>query len=132
MKKGLRVSGSKEIAEAMRKFAAAEVQSVRKGVQKASLFLKGEAVQLAPIHYGPLRGSAFYSTDIFKGRVRGRVGFTAEYAPYVHEAPMKLDGQSRPKNGGTYWQGGENKFLQKAAGRNSKQIIDIIAKEAKF
>lgn len=118
----------------LRNFVRAEQKSVRKGLQKAALFIKGEAVQLAPVEFGNLRGSAFYNTDISRGFARARVGFTSEYAPYVHEAPMKLKGQPRQgKNQkGTYWESGENKFLSKAVNRNKHTILRLIASEAKF
>lgn len=128
------VKVSSDIASNMRKFITAEQKSVRKGLQKAGIFIKGEAVMLAPVEFGNLRVSAYYNTDISRGLARLRVGFTSKYAPYVHEAPMKLKGQPRKGEGhsGTYWQGGENKFLQKAVNRNKFEILKIIAKEAKF
>ena len=142
----VKIKGEKEIAAAMRKFINAEITQLRKGVQKAGMFIMGEAQQLTPVDAGILRASAFYSTDIMMGRVRGRVGYTAEYAPWVHEMPMKLKGQPRADFGktrddttfgggtgkGFYWDSGENKFLQKAYARNTTQIINIIAEEAKF
>lgn len=127
---GVRVTS--DISKNLRKFIGAETKSLVRGVGKAVLFVKGEAVQLAPIEFGPLRGSAFSQVEKTSRGVRGRAGFTARYAPFVHEAPMKLKGQPRVGGKGVYWQGGENKFLSKAVNRNKMQIIKIIAKEAKF
>lgn len=57
-------------------------------------------------------------------------GYTASYAVYVHEAPMTLKGQKRPKpRKGLYWdpQGrATNKFLEKAARENITQVNSII------
>tara|TARA_R110002110_G_scaffold11958_2_gene57070 strand:+ start:222 stop:644 length:423 start_codon:yes stop_codon:yes gene_type:complete len=62
-----------------------------------------------------------------------RVGYTAEYAVYVHEAPMTLRGKKRPKpTKGRYWdpQGrATNKFLERPfrAMKNSGELIRIIS-----
>ena len=145
-KTGVKITGFDELNVALAKFADAEQEKVRKGVQKASMFIKGESQQLTPVDFGVLRASAFYSTDIHNDYVRGRVGYTAEYAPWVHEMPMTLKGEPRGDFGktragvsfgggsgkGNYWDSGENKFLEKAINRNTKTIIKIIAKEAEF
>ena len=106
--------------------------NVRKGLSKAGLFIKAEAVERAPVEFGTLRNSAFsqLSSISFRGKPSVKVGFTAKYAPYVHEAPMKLKGQPRPGNKGVYWQGGENKFLEKAVKWNLPAILKIIQTEA--
>lgn len=120
------------ISEGFKKFATAEVNSLLRGMTKATLFVKGEAVQLAPIEFGPLRGSAFSQAEKRRGGIVGRIGFTAKYAPFVHEAPMKLKGQPRIGGKGVYWQGGENKFLSKALKRNTSTIMKMLQREAKF
>lgn len=120
------------LSQNMRKFAKAESNSLLRGVTKAVKFIEGEAVQIAPIEFGVLRGSAFSQAEKQRGGIVGRAGFTAFYAPMVHEAPMKLKGQPRGNGKGNYWQGGENKFLEKAVNRNKHTILRIIAKEAKF
>ena len=120
--------------------------NVRKGLSKAGLFIKAEAVERAPIDYGTLRGSAFsqISSISFSGQAFVKVGFTAKYAAWVHEMPMTLKGKPREDFGktregvsfgggsgkGVYWQGGENKFLEKAVKWNLKQILNIIQTEA--
>ena len=86
-----------------------EVQAIegrtRAGMQEVGLFIKGEAVEITPHRKGVLRGSAFYSTD---NGARGsgprvRIGYTAKYAPYVHEMPdpyipkSELVGPSMPR-----------------------------------
>lgn len=64
----------------------------REGVLQAALFVESEAVPMAPVETGSLRGSAF--TDVtapgFEPAI-ARVGFTAEYAPYVHEMERRSD-----------------------------------------
>ena len=115
-----------------------EIESIRgntrKGLSKAGLFIKGEAVERAPVEFGILRNSAFsqLSSLASKDNSSVKVGFTAEYAAYVHEMPMINKGKSRQGTGkkGSYWDGGENKFLEKAVKLNIKEILGIIQKEA--
>lgn len=106
--------------------------NTRNGLFKAGLFIKAEAVERAPVDYGALRNSAFTQVSplSFKGFPVVTVGFTAKYAAWVHEMPMKLKGKPRPGKRGVYWQGGENKFLEKAVKLNVREIIDIIKTEA--
>lgn len=103
------------------------------GVKAAGLFIKGEAVERAPVEFGVLRNSAFTQAERRANGSAAKIGFTSKYAPFVHEAPMKLKGQPRAGKGkGVYWQGGENKFLEKAIKFNVREIVDIIAKRAKI
>lgn len=103
------------------------------GVRAATLFIEAESVERTPIEFGVLRNSAYSDAEKQRDKIVGRVGYTAEYAPIVHELPMKLRGQPRSGKGrGVYWQGGENKFLQKAITNNLGTILKIIADRAKF
>ena len=103
-----------------------------KGIEAAAVFIKGEAQQLAPIHDGVLRNSAYTRMT---GPMAAEIGFTAEYAAYIHEIPVMISkGKPRPKRNGIpqgfYWQDGENKFLEKAVVRNMREIVQIIARRA--
>ena len=51
-----------------------------------------------------------------------RVGYTAKYAPYVHEMPSSFN-YTKPGTG--------PKFLEKAIKNNIKTILDIIQRRAK-
>lgn len=112
-----------------------------KALSAAARFIAGEAVALAPREFGVLRNSVFRDVT---PKV-ARVGFTAEYAGWVHEMPMKNKGKPRPLHypsgtrrddgskreglpNGTFWDKGENKFLEKAMNRNFQTIIAIIKK----
>jgi len=64
----------------------------REGLQLAAMHVESESVPMAPVDTGNLRGSAF--TDITAPKARpivARVGYTAEYAAYVHEMVRKFD-----------------------------------------
>ena len=133
MAKKVKLAGLNDVIKNLNK----EIENIEgdafDGIKAAGLFIKGEAVERAPVEFGVLRNSAFAQTEKrAKGPV-STVGFTAKYAPYVHEAPMKLKGQPRTGKGkGVYWQGGENKFLEKAIKFNVSEIISIVAKRAKI
>jgi hypothetical protein len=60
------------------------------------------------------------------------VGYTAEYAAYVHEnLEMKLKGEPRASGRGVYWgPKGESKFLEKTVRENERAIVEIVSKRA--
>lgn len=114
------------------------------GLAVAGEFIKSEAQQLTPVDEGVLRNSAFSKMQTSGPKTFVVVGFTAKYAPAVHEAPMALKGKPRGNFGktksgesfgggsgkGNYWDGGENKFLEKAVTQNLSKIVNIIARLA--
>lgn len=87
--------------------------AVKKALLYLGLMVESRAKGKTPVEYGFLRASAFTERDAEGFNVR--VGFSAAYAPYVHEATdEKLRGMPRPSGLGTYWSPGESKFLEKA------------------
>lgn len=112
--------------------------NVEKGIKAAGFFIKGESQARTPVDQGILRNSAFVKSGNSPEGPFATVGYTAFYAPYVHEAPMKLKGKLRPETRKTgdrsgksfFWDGGENKFLEKAAMENFASIINIITRFA--
>lgn len=134
----VKVSGLNQVLKNLNKEIKQIEGDTRAGLSKSGLFIKSEAVERAPVEFGNLRNSAFsqLSSMSFRGNQSVTIGFTADYAAYVHEAPMKLKGQPRAKRSGikagsgVYWQGGENKFLEKAVKLNIREIVDIIKSEA--
>ena len=72
---------------------------------------------------------------IVKGNVHdfsAIVGYSANYAFWVHEMPMIHKGVPRSKpSKGNYWDGGGNKFLEKSVLKNEKQVFQILEKWAK-
>lgn len=112
------------------------------GLKAAVAHVLTVAKSLAPRDLGVLINSGFSDATKNAKRIEVRVGFTAKYAPWVHEMPMKLKGQPRADFGkgvkfgggsgrGTYWDSGENKFLEKAVRRNQEVILAIVKKRAK-
>ena len=90
---------------------------ISRGLKAAMIFIIGEAIEITPKEHGVLRGSAFNSVEGQKARV----GFTAIYAPFVHEMPT-TNNFTTPDTG--------PKFLQRAIFENTKTIINIIKRRA--
>lgn len=65
-------------------------------------------------------------------RITGRLGYTANYAIFVHEAKGTLKGRPRPaeQGGGNYWDpSGEPKFLEKAGEEERSKVLDAMKRE---
>ena len=92
-----------------------------KGMRKAGLFLQGEAQEITPVEFSPLINSAFTNTEKLGPRFVTRVGYTIDYAPFVHEMP-ETNSFTKPGTG--------PKFLERAVKSNQSQILKIIKSEA--
>lgn len=69
----------------------------------------------------------------YKGKTTGFIGYTAEYAGWVHDAPGTLQGLGieRASGKGDYWDpDGEPQFLDKAAEYVEKSLAHRILREA--
>ena len=87
-----------------------------KGVYAILSQAAGIAQTMTPIDTSNLINSQYAPeiTQTPKGTI-GKVGYTAEYAFAVHNAPGTLEGQDRANGNGAYWDpGGEPEFLSKA------------------
>lgn len=105
-----------------------------KGIKLACAHVKLEAQKRTPVDEGNLKASAYTSVSTSPRGVVGEIGFTANYAVFVHEAPMSLKGLPRPGKG-RFWdkQGSAtNKFLEKAIDENHNEILTIIKKSAQI
>lgn len=100
------------------------------GLLEAGLQIEAAAKRRTPVDTGNLRASAY---TIKQGDTAVVVGYTAAYAPFVHEATGKLAGQRRRGGSGKglYWETGEPKFLQKAVEDNLFGILDIVRHHAR-
>jgi hypothetical protein len=87
-------------------------------VQGAETILE-EADKIIPVDTGNLRNSSFKNIDTNNAKVT--IGYTAEYAPYVHE---NLDANFRRPSA-------EAKFLEKAVNMHVKTVQDNIVKALK-
>lgn len=101
-----------------------------RGMNDALTAGTAEAAGMTPQHLSPLINSVFKLVTKEEGRIVGRVGYTAEYALAVHEAPGKLRGKPRPDGKGVFWgPRGEPQFLKKGFER-AEPVIKRKLKEA--
>lgn len=106
--------------ESVRKEMRARLQEIAGSKTESAVYAvlsQGAALAdtMTPIEIGFLINSR-YSPVIWPGRekISGRVGYIAEYAPYVHDAPGTMAGILRASGRGEYWDpGGEPGFLAK-------------------
>lgn len=96
-----------------------------------------ELPPLVPVDTSVLLNSQYKDVQVEGDKVKGRVGFTAEYAAFVHAASGKLKGLPRPKRDGrergTFWgpHDGQPGFLRIAFERAKPDIDNITAKGLK-
>ena len=88
----------------------------RAGMRRALQFIKKESLALTPIDIGNLRGSVFTEVTNEGENIVGTIGYTAEYAVYVHEIN---------KN----YTVGQWKFLEKPIAENHDRILAEIVQE---
>lgn len=117
------------------------------GLLEAGLKIEARSNQRVPIDSSNLVGSS-YTRKNQDGSLGVEVGYTAEYAAWVHEMiTMRLKGQPREDFGttragvsfgggtgkGTYWSpNGEAKFLEKTIRENEDLIVQIVMQHAKL
>ena len=145
-----KVTGVKQIAFNMKKVNSKLSNNFSRGLKRGGLFLLKHSKKIVPVQVGTLRSSGFcrnvggsgFRTDIV-------VGYTAEYAAYVHEDLEKAHGKAfnikhaseiatakgmkRGTAAGGMFKRGEDqqaKFLEKPAREKRPEILAIIRGEA--
>lgn len=98
------------------------------GLLAGGLIIQRAAQKNVPVEFGNLKGSA-YTRKAMGNANAVEVGFTADYAVYVHEnTAQKLKGQPRPSGLGVYWgPSGGPKFLERAMNESSRQVLNVVA-----
>jgi hypothetical protein len=99
---------------------AVENRSMR-GLFAAGLLVKNRAVKLTPWDTGNLAGSAYVQPASSSQGPAVEVGYTAAYAPFVHEMPSSFNFTKA---------GTGPKFLEKAIRKSQKEIIMLIQRAA--
>ena len=119
----IEVDGLDDLNRQLRALAKESPRAVERAAFAGGLKIQGYAQENVPVEYGNLQGSA-YTQKIPLG---AEVGFSAEYAIYVHEnMEQTLKGEPRPSGLGTYWNPGGPKFLERAVNENGDEIVDIV------
>ncbi len=104
-----------------------------RAIKSATYIIRTESATLTPIDTSTLINSQFDTVEVNGTRITGRVGYSAKYALYVHNASGKLSGKPRSNGNGTYWSpGAEPQFLTKAAQRTKDLVDSVIKKEMKL
>lgn len=103
----------------------------REGLLEAALKIEAASNARVPRDTGNLAASS-YARVSEDGRLAVEIGYTSNYALYVHEnLEMKLKGQPRSSGRGVYWgPKGENKFLEKTLAMNHQAILEIVRRHA--
>ena len=97
---------------------------VVRALKSATYIIRTESASMTPIETSTLINSQFDTIEVNGTRVTGKVGYSANYALYVHNASGKLKGQPRTSGKGVYWgPSAEPKFLTKAA-EKTKDLVD--------
>ena len=120
-----------------------------RGLKLAGMFLQRESQKIVPVQLGNLKNSAFTRSMGTGLRTDVTVGYTAEYATYVHEDLDKAHGtafnvkhadeirsatkKQRTAAGGLFNRGEEQqaKFLETPARTKRTEMLAIIAAEIK-
>lgn len=108
-----------------------EVQSVKavRAIKSANFIIRTESATMTPVETSTLINSQFDTVEVNGTRITGRIGYSARYAIYVHNASGKLAGRPRPSGKGVYWgPHGEPQFLLKA-GTKTKELVDQVIKQ---
>jgi hypothetical protein len=101
------------------------------GLLAAGLIVQRAAQIRVPVEYGFLRASA-YTRKAMDNPMQVEVGFSSNYALWVHENVEVHAGDPRPSGLGVYWGPmGRPKFLTLALSENSDKIVETITKYAK-
>lgn len=88
------------------------------------------AARYAPIDTSTLINSQYRDVRVNGVMITGRVGYSANYAVYVHEASGKLKGEPRNSGSGNYWDpNAKPKFLQAGFEEARQEIDEAIKRE---
>lgn len=112
------VEGIKELKSAVARHQGRTGKGLRKGLYKAGLFLQRESQKIVPIDKGILRASAFTRMEGQGFNVSAVVGYTANYALFVHE---DLEARHKP--------GKQAKYLEQPLREKRPRIIEIVKEE---
>ncbi len=105
--------------------AATQVRAERTVLQML-IPIGSEAASMTPRETSNLINSQYRDVQTVGTKTRGRIGFTAEYAAAVHEAPGTLLGTNTPRASGkgvVWGPSGEPEFLRKGA-EQARPLVD--------
>lgn len=108
-----------------------QVRGFVRGVKKGGLHLQRKSQEEVPVDTANLKNSAFTRAEETTSQIIVTVGYTAEYAVYVHEIPptpyTTASGKARP--GAQHAPGKKWKYLEGPARTERGEILNIISVE---
>lgn len=131
MAKGLRqaVMGAEAVIRNIRARHKKMGEDFERGLVLAGAHLLKESQRKVPVDTGNLKASGYFRKTGTGWKANGFVGYTAFYAPFVHElVQMKLKGLPRPGHG-NFWDPpgrGQAKFLEEPARVEAARMRAII------
>lgn len=114
------------IVNRMPQFLTATQARAHVAVLSALIPVASEAAGMTPRETSTLINSQYRDVRQEGSRIVGRIGYTAEYAAAVHEAPGTLLGTNTPRASGkgvVWGPSGEPEFLRKG-GDQAKPIVE--------
>lgn len=125
----VKVEGLGRAVDEMNKLLKKKTDLTLAGLKEAGLMIQREAQKIVPVESGKLRSSA-YTRKAMDGRLAVEVGFSAEYALWVHENMDVNGGYPRRSGRGVIWgPKGEPMYLEKAFRIVQPQISEIVARK---
>lgn len=137
---GVKVKGIRE-AQARLERMVGDIKGRKavRAIYRALLLIGTESATMVPVATSTLLNSQFRDVVVNGTRLTGRVGYSAAYAVYVHNAPGKYLGArklrsvrkgERKGSMGYIWdKTGEPKFLDKAVEKTKRQVDEAIRQE---
>ena len=116
----MRLRGVPQVVAKLKREKGMTGDRIAVGLKTAGLFIQRESQLLCPVEFGFLVNSAFTRSWGSGFETTVQVGYTAEYALYVHEI---LDNYHKPPT--------QAKFLEQPAREKKDEIFGIIARAAR-
>lgn len=123
------ITGTDKVLANLNKQIRGIQNRTKAGMREAALVVRRRSQQLTPVDTGNLKASAY--TEVFDTShgPGAEIGYTAYYAPYVHEIPPPP--AKSPGGRSATHTVGQWKFLETALKEKAKEILEIIRKRAR-
>ncbi len=116
------VTGGSGAAATLSRQVAAIKRRTFAGMWEAVLIVVRRSKELTPVDTGNLINSAYVNvTQDAGGQAVGEIGYTAAYAPFVHEVEREY------KKPGSQW-----KFLETALKEKAPDVLEALRREAEI
>lgn len=119
-KGGFSLQGVDKVLKNLNKELSKIKQVERSRLYSVGLLVKNRSVSITPVKYGNLKGSAYVVMTTDAGRPAVEIGYTASYAPIVHEMPASYN-YTKPGTG--------PKFLEKALKALLRTIVSYLSQK---